>query len=60
MIRSRILDKPRVYYTVLWDEKVSDFLLGKAYVNRVIFLKVIVEGVGYFRHIVVGHLPKAF
>ena len=60
MIRGGILNEPRVDYTVLWDEKVSHLLLGEAYVNRVILLKVIVKGVCYLRHVVVRHLTEAF
>ena len=60
MIRGWILNKPGVDYTFLWDEKVSHFLLGETYVNRVILSKVIVEGISYLWHVVVGHLPKSF
>ena len=60
MIRGWILNEPSVDYTLLWDEEMSHFLLGEAYVNRIILLKVIVEGVCYLRHVVVGHLTEAF
>ena len=60
MIRGWILNEPSVDYTLLWDEEMSHFLLGETYVNRVILLKVIVEGISYLWHVVVGHLPKTF
>ena len=60
MIRGWILNKPRVDYTVLWDEEVSHFLLGETYVNRVIFLEVLVESESDLRHVWVSHLPEAF
>ena len=60
MIRGWILNKPGVDYTVLRDEEVSYFLLGEAYVNRVILLEVLVEGISDLMHVCVCHLAEAF
>ena len=51
MIRGWILNKPGVDYTVLRDEEVSYFLLGEAYVNRVILLEVLVKGISDLMHV---------